>query len=414
MFNNDLVPHIIKGTIVGNNNIYGAISTYICPTNNVQGPIGTCTNTDQPFSLFVVAIDKFIEDNIVTSFIISVGEAIGDYISDFTPIVQYEYTLQPDGTYFNDDTTSQVDGQIISTNPPLIALAPINLDPKNGDILYISVSFMSDPDNDIGLIAKFIIEVTDYDLPITDDDPCKCQYTSYLIPISSQFSILPLDLDSQASFNASQQFPNNRIAKNNKISNLPLNKISVRRKIKNQYYTPNIISQTNNCNQCPNVSFPRVFIHAALDDNLTTIRSVTLQIIDIYAYTLCTNKLCSHFVGIPTESIITIYAPDFYAVIKNCNCLENIPCNLISKTRNAVECICTDITSPSAGKVLVYGILIYVFSALLYNKFDVVYLERIHRCSFLKKLKESRFCRFAPLFTDPQFGLVGYENYYVL
>jgi hypothetical protein len=65
------------------------------------------------------------------------------------------------------------------------------------------------------------------------------------------------------------------------------------------------------------------------------------------------------------------------------------------------------------GKILIYSTLKYFFSGLLYGIFDVKWLLRKYNRKFLSLMANSEFSCFLILFTDPQFGLVGLDKYFL-
>lgn len=388
--------HVIRSIVTNTDDpAVGALARFSCPSLVPLDVIFRCTGNETPYFIFEVGMTKTIELNNVTEFIVSNYIINPTGTNPRTLIASFTFTLTTDKFIFINKI-----GEISNTisDNKFITRAPLQLNPATKDVLHLAmIASIIDTTTMITSVYKLIFSITNYEKP----SPL---FTAYLIPISFQPTLLHTNqlLAPHALSSISSQI-------------MPMNDSSC----VTQIVDPSFNFRINNC---LNSEFPAVFIYAFLDQNITTIESVTLDIIDIYNYTLCKNALCSEYTGTPNESIITVYAPDFYSVIVNCNNMfscdkrkDNLPCNLIDKVRSAINCIHVDnITNPNIGTVLIYGIFVYVFSALLYNKFDVIYTTRSYRCSFIENLQNSRFCKFVPLFTDPQFGLVGYENYYIL
>lgn len=62
--------------------------------------------------------------------------------------------------------------------------------------------------------------------------------------------------------------------------------------------------------------------------------------------------------------------------------------------------------------LILYGMLKYLLSRILYGKFDINFLLRKYNNKFLKYLSNSRFCSFVILFNDPQSPIFGYNSYF--
>ena len=62
--------------------------------------------------------------------------------------------------------------------------------------------------------------------------------------------------------------------------------------------------------------------------------------------------------------------------------------------------------------LMTYSTIRFMFSGFITGKFTEEWLYRKYAKSFLKKLSNSNFACFVPIFTDPQYRLVGYDKYF--
>jgi hypothetical protein len=62
--------------------------------------------------------------------------------------------------------------------------------------------------------------------------------------------------------------------------------------------------------------------------------------------------------------------------------------------------------------LILYGMLKYILSRILYGKFDINFLLRKYNDKFLEDLGSSRFCSFLGLFIDPTSQIFGYNQYF--
>lgn len=136
------------------------------------------------------------------------------------------------------------------------------------------------------------------------------------------------------------------------------------------------------------------------------------------------NKLVGYFDvnqknNIPATQSIFSYKPNLQKVLlsRGKTLLAQI-LNIYSERRNARNVVSEFSESEPTEKeffdlLMTYSTLRFMFSGLITNgKFEVEWLYRKYTKSFLVKLSKSDFACFLPLFTDPQFGLVGYDKYY--
>ena len=64
------------------------------------------------------------------------------------------------------------------------------------------------------------------------------------------------------------------------------------------------------------------------------------------------------------------------------------------------------------GNIIFYGMTKYIFSRILYGKFDINFLLQKYNETFLKDLGSSRFCSFLEIFLDPASPIFGYNQYF--
>jgi hypothetical protein len=62
--------------------------------------------------------------------------------------------------------------------------------------------------------------------------------------------------------------------------------------------------------------------------------------------------------------------------------------------------------------LILYGMLKFILSRILYGKFDINFLLRKYNEKFLKDLGSSRFCSFLEIFVDPTSQIFGYNQYF--
>jgi len=89
--------------------------------------------------------------------------------------------------------------------------------------------------------------------------------------------------------------------------------------------------------------------------------------------------------------------------------LKGKGCNLIIKAST----LTTNKPFPEFYLYLIlYGMLKYILSKILYGEFDINYLLRKNNKRFLKDLGNSRFCSFLQLFNNPESQIFGYDKYF--
>lgn len=64
------------------------------------------------------------------------------------------------------------------------------------------------------------------------------------------------------------------------------------------------------------------------------------------------------------------------------------------------------------GQIILYGMLKYIWSRILYGNFDINYLLRKNNKQFFKDLSHSRFWGFIEFFLNPANNIVGYDKYF--
>ena len=392
----NIPPHVCKGFFSPEPDpLLGFIVTFNnCPTC-VDSPTSVqCL--DPVIRTVVVGLDKDVINNVVSDFTVAVYFfGTGD---DNQLIFVKNYSLR-DGKYVLESGADEI------PEPPNVKLVfplrgatvflPMELDPVERDVLNVFMSFQ--PINEDGPYSQNIYSLV---LAITGYDTLQDDFTAYVVQAGVQSGV---------STNASNPLatqPNNTAS--SPLATQPNNTTNTSNIIANRYI--------NRCIQCPDGETPiTINISGLFNQNMTDLSELSMTITDIYKYNLCVTSLCTEYIGSLVTSVVVINSPNFYSVIKSCDCSCTIPCNLIEKAEAALECICVrGIDNPQLGNLLMYGVLVYFFSALLYGNFDIDYVRRIHRCKFLKDLHNSRFCKAIQFFIDPQFGLVGYENYFVL
>lgn len=62
--------------------------------------------------------------------------------------------------------------------------------------------------------------------------------------------------------------------------------------------------------------------------------------------------------------------------------------------------------------LILYGMLKYILSRILYGKFDINFLLRKYNEKFLEDLGSSRFCSFLKIFIDPTSPVFGFNQYF--
>lgn len=67
----------------------------------------------------------------------------------------------------------------------------------------------------------------------------------------------------------------------------------------------------------------------------------------------------------------------------------------------------------TADGLLAYSAVKLGLAKILFGKFDLKYLRQLYNEKFFKNLSQSQFCIFLPFFTDPVYGVVGYNQYFL-
>ena len=62
--------------------------------------------------------------------------------------------------------------------------------------------------------------------------------------------------------------------------------------------------------------------------------------------------------------------------------------------------------------LILYATSKYILAGFLYGTFTVKFLLRKYNKQFLTDLGNSRFFRFLEIYTNPEFGLIGYDRYF--
>jgi hypothetical protein len=65
------------------------------------------------------------------------------------------------------------------------------------------------------------------------------------------------------------------------------------------------------------------------------------------------------------------------------------------------------------GPMIFYSMTKYILARLIYGDFNINYLCRNFNKQFFKDLKHTRFCGFIEVFTNPIYGIVGYDKYFI-
>lgn len=159
-------------------------------------------------------------------------------------------------------------------------------------------------------------------------------------------------------------------------------------------------------------TLPNINLSAVIDRENGELVSATMAITDFYKYELCRSCLNKTYIGTAVDSKFIIYHPDFYPVIRVCDCSCDRACNSVEKITNVLNCI-TSNPNATVDSVISYALLVYFFSALLYGCFNIEFLQQCCYDKFIIDLQDSRYSVFAPLFTDPKNKLVGLQEFFV-
>lgn len=157
----------------------------------------------------------------------------------------------------------------------------------------------------------------------------------------------------------------------------------------------------------PNIKIISKLGPSEIEPRNVEVVSIEITITDYFKYELCRHCLVKTPVDTPVDSIITLYHPDFYLVIKGDDCA----CNLVEKINILLE---TTHFPTTTDKVLSYAITVYSLAGLIYGCFKLKYLTQIKYSSFLKDLRCSRFNIFYQLFVDPKYGFIGLNKLFIV
>ncbi|CAK7994786.1 Hypothetical protein POVR1_LOCUS310 [uncultured virus] len=88
-------------------------------------------------------------------------------------------------------------------------------------------------------------------------------------------------------------------------------------------------------------------------------------------------------------------------------------CSLLQKFTSLIEKYNLGMTIDQfTGSMALYALSKYILGRLLFGKFSLKYLTRSFNVTFLETLQNSRFQQFKQLYTNPSFGLIGFERFF--
>lgn len=165
-------------------------------------------------------------------------------------------------------------------------------------------------------------------------------------------------------------------------------------------------------NQITNVPNPQARITATITTTPdgSNITSIDYSIFDIYAYEL-TGSILKTVPNLPTY---VTYRSDF--TVDNADYRFFGPTIWILGTTLGSQLVALDnyscLSQFTQINLISYALAKYVLAAIMYGKFDTVYLAQSFNYQFMIDLANSRFAAFVELFEDPTYGIVGFDIYF--
>jgi hypothetical protein len=170
--------------------------------------------------------------------------------------------------------------------------------------------------------------------------------------------------------------------------------------------------EINSCKDCKclqgDVEVPQIFIEAQTTIDGSDISNAIFKICDKYTYyeekRLCSTKCKTELIPSSKikETLFNRYCPIIGPVLKG-------------KGKNAQEKVTylasinnIDNSSDFYHNIVLYAMVRYVLSRILYGTFDTKYLLNKYNKKFLENLKHSRFCKFLEFFSL----YPNYHNYF--
>lgn len=145
----------------------------------------------------------------------------------------------------------------------------------------------------------------------------------------------------------------------------------------------------------------KITIHITLTDDKSDLSKVTYQIYDYNKYQY-TTRLTTNPQSHLTQSVLTIHAPD----IASCIWVQG------TTLRNKLDTLRRYSAEFSDSGFIGYALIKYALIAIIYGRFDTVYLTPSLHHQFIKDLKESRFNPYIEYFEGPKYKVTKYHLYF--
>lgn len=252
------------------------------------------------------------------------------------------------------------------------------------------------------IVASFVVNALPPEHP--NNDPLSLTFTMIKVPMTYTFRYdpsVPVNKKMFITMSYSPSFP--RIKNDDIMNDNP---------VIQPIFPPIDICDLN--------QIPRIII-TSLDTDIVSrgFSTLAFSVFDTVKYNgyYCDSKLIC-----PTEHIYQtdfLKYPQFQTVVKGHVC-KNDRCSFAGTLRQKMGYLIKVFDIPFdrydfMGLLGFYASARYILSGLLYQDFNVKWLLEKYYKKFLKDLADSRFCRFAIIFTnsEPEINFIGYEKYFL-
>lgn len=152
---------------------------------------------------------------------------------------------------------------------------------------------------------------------------------------------------------------------------------------------------------------PGVNITVEITDDDKNISTIGVRTNDTNTYQLVGNRLIITPSATSVVSTFTLDNPG-YKIFGSKLWVQG--CDLDSQLRTLENYECASLFDRE--NLFGYGVIRYVMAGLIYGYFDLNFLDQNFTTQFLADLATSHFSDYLELFTDPLYGITGYELYF--
>ena len=158
---------------------------------------------------------------------------------------------------------------------------------------------------------------------------------------------------------------------------------------------------------------PLMFIGVTLENDNATINTSYYQIIDKYCYTSYSRKCLYGNISCYTTTCKVMGIKVSKVKVTDLQTKLD-PIVMITAPGTTFQEKASNIgNGVSAATLILYSLLKLGLSKILYGKFDLKYLRQAYNDKFFNDLAHSRFCGAIAIFTDPQYNLISYNQYFL-